>query len=135
MDHRETVQRFMGAMADGDLQPMFDAMHEDVSWRWMGVRQWSKTFVGKRDVVQELFGGAAETLSGSFSVVVHGILADGDCVVVEHTGRNQTPDGRPYHNNYCWVLEFDGELIREIREYMDTQLVTETFGADEESRD
>ena len=31
------------------------------------------------------------------------------------------------------VFRFQGEFIQEVREYMDTQLVTETFGADETS--
>jgi ketosteroid isomerase-like protein len=131
MTNKERVQRFMDAMADADLQPLFDAMDEDITWRWMGVGQWSRTFVGKQAVIRDLFGGAAETLSASFSDDVHGILSDGDHVVVEHTGRNETPDGRPYDNNYCWILEFDHGLIREVREYMDTQLVTETFGVHE----
>jgi uncharacterized protein len=40
-------------------------------------------------------------------------------------------DGRRYDNKYCWVLRFQGEVIQDVRGYMDTQLVTETFGADE----
>lgn len=54
----------------------------------------------------------------------------GEHVVVEHSGRNATPDGRPYNNNHCWIFSFRNGLIREIREYMDTQLVTETFAND-----
>jgi hypothetical protein len=51
-------------------------------------------------------------------------------VVVEHSGRNTTPDGRRYDNNYCWVCRFVEGQLREIHEYMDTRLVTETFGPD-----
>jgi uncharacterized protein len=40
-------------------------------------------------------------------------------------------DGRRYDNNYCWVFRFEDRLIHEVREYMDTQLVKETFGPDE----
>jgi ketosteroid isomerase-like protein len=54
-------------------------------------------------------------------------VADGDDVVVEHTGRNTTPDGRQYNNNYCWIFHFRDGFILEVREYMDTELVTETF--------
>lgn len=54
----------------------------------------------------------------------------GDFVVVEHSGRNAMPDGRRYDNNYCWVFRFQDDVIQEVREYMDTQLVTETFGAE-----
>lgn len=120
----------MGAMAQGRLRPLFDAMAEDVTWRWMGVGQWSRTFEGKQTVVAKLFGGDAETLSPSSSVEVHRIHADGEFVVVEHSGRNELPDGRRYDNNYCWVFRFQGDLIQEVREYMDTELVTETFGSE-----
>jgi ketosteroid isomerase-like protein len=105
-------------------------MAENVTWRLMGVSQWSRTFEGKQLVVDTLFGGATETLDASSSIEVRHVHADGDFVVVEHTGRNRLPDGRRYDNNYCWVFRFQEGLIQEVREYMDTQLVTETFGAD-----
>ena len=72
-----------------------------------------------------------DTLSPGSSVQVHFVHADGDSVVVEHSGRNALPGGRRYDNNYCWVFRFHNGLIQEVREYMDTQLVTETFGADQ----
>jgi ketosteroid isomerase-like protein len=81
-------------------------------------------------VVETLFGGEWETLRPSSSVEVRGIHGDGAFVVVEHSGRNELADGRRYDNNYCWVFRFQDGLIREVREYMDTQLVTETFGPD-----
>lgn len=130
MDPKQRTQMIMDAMADGNLRPLFDAMSDDVTWRWMGVTSWSKSFEGKAEVVGKLFGGAADALTDSFGVQLLGILADGDHVVVEHTGRNATPDGRPYENNYCWVLTFRDDLISEVREYMDTELVTETFAGD-----
>lgn len=130
MDPKKRVRDIMSSMSQGRVGPLFDAMAEDVTWRWMGVRQWSRTFEGKQLVVDTLFGGARETLSPSSSVEVHCIHGDGDFVVVEHSGRNELADGRRYDNNYCWVFRFQDGLIHEVREYMDTQLVTETFGPD-----
>jgi len=132
VDLKRRVRDIMDAMSQGRVRPLFDAMADEVTWRWMGVNQWSRTFEGKQTVVDTLFGGNAETLSPSSGVEVHWIHADGDVVVVEHSGRNEMPDGRRYDNNYCWVLRFQDGLVREVREYMDTQLVTETFGADEQ---
>ncbi|OQS13452.1 hypothetical protein B0T36_19860 [Nocardia donostiensis] len=120
----------MDALVHADRKPLFDAMADEVTWRWMGTSQWSKSFEGKQAVLGELFGGVDESLSDSYSVQVHKILADGDHVVVEHTGSNATPDGRQYNNNYCWIFAFKDGLITEIREYMDTQLVSETFEHD-----
>ena len=130
MDPKERMRDIMSSMSQGRVGPLFDAMAEDVSWRWMGVSQWSRTFEGKQLVVDTLFGGARETLSPSSSVEVHGIHGDGDFVVIEHPGRNELADGRRYDNNYCRVFRFRDGLIQEVREYMDTQLVTETFGPD-----
>ena len=133
MDYKPRVQKIMDAMSHGQVAPLFDAMAEDVTWRWMGVSHWSRAFDGKQIVVDKLFGGNAETLSPSSRVEVRCIHADGDCVVVEHSGRNELPDGRRYDNNYCWVIRFKDGSIQEVREYMDTQLVTETFGAEGDS--
>jgi ketosteroid isomerase-like protein len=134
MDPKQRVTDLMAQMAQGRLRPFFDAMAEDVTWRWMGVGRWSRTFEGKQNVVNTLFGGSADTLGPSSQVIVHCIHGDGDGVVVEHSGRNELPDGRRYDNNYCWVFQFQDDVIREVREYMDTQLVTETFGADGDSQ-
>jgi ketosteroid isomerase-like protein len=130
MDHKQRVREVMDAMSHGRVAPLLDAMAEDVTWRWMGVNQWSGTFEGKQLVVEKLFSGATETLGPSSSTEVHRLHADGDCVVVEHTGHNELPDGRRYDNNYCWIFRFQDGLIQEVSEYMDTQLVTETFGLD-----
>jgi ketosteroid isomerase-like protein len=48
MNDKQRVQSLMDALAGGDLQPLFDAMADDVTWRWMGVNQLSRTFVGSR---------------------------------------------------------------------------------------
>lgn len=129
MDNKHRARAIVEALAQGSRQPLFDAMREDVTWRWMGADTWSRTFVGKEQVIGELFGGVNASLDSSGSTTtVHGIYGDGAHVVIEHTGSNQTPDGRRYDNNYCWVLEFDTEgKIVALREYMDTQLVTEIF--------
>jgi ketosteroid isomerase-like protein len=130
MDHKQRMSEVMDAMSQGRVAPLFEAMAEDVTWRWMGVNQRSRTFEGKQVVVDKLFAGATETLAPSSSVEVRCIHGDGDSVIVEHAGRNELPDGRRYDNNYCWVFRFQGGLVQEVREYMDTQLVTETFEAD-----
>jgi hypothetical protein len=107
-------------MSEGRVRPLFDAMADDVTWRWMGTTQWSRTFTGKQAVIDTLFSGQSDDLDPASSVEVLGIHGDGDIVVVEHSGRNQLPDGRRYDNNYCWVFEFREGEIKRVREYMDT---------------
>lgn len=130
IDNKQLLQEALYAMADGNLTPLFEAMADNMQWRWMGTGQWPHTFDGKDTVINELFASVAATLTGESHVIVHRLIAEGDYVVVEHSGRNTTPEGKRYDHNYCWVCRFDGGKLRELCEYMDTQLVTETFGTD-----
>jgi hypothetical protein len=36
---KRRVSDIMSAMSEGRVRPLFDAMAEDVTWRWMGVMQ------------------------------------------------------------------------------------------------
>jgi ketosteroid isomerase-like protein len=130
VDHKPRVQDVMRELSEGRVGPLLALMAENVTWRWMGVGQWSRTFEGKLAVVETLFGGCTHELGPSSRVEVSHVHADGDSVLVEHVGRNVLPDGQTYDNRYCWVFRFEGELVHEVREYMDTQLVAETFAAD-----
>ena len=57
MDYKPRVQKIVDAMSRGQVAPLFDAMAEDVTWRWMGVSQWSKAFDGKQIIIEKLFRG------------------------------------------------------------------------------
>jgi uncharacterized protein len=128
IDNKRLMQGILAEMSQGNLGPLVEAMAEDMRWTWMGTGRWAHTFEGKSSVVNELLAAVKETLSGSFEVIPHRFIAEGDHVVVEHSGRSTTLDGRPYHNRYCWVCRFADGKLRELREYMDTELVTVTFG-------
>jgi len=133
LSNKQLMQHVFSEMAKSNLDPFVDIMAEDMNWSWMGTESWNHTFEGKNSVVNELLAAVKETLTEPFEVIPHSFIADGDFVVIEHTGKNTTPDGRPYHNRYCWVCRFSNGKLRELREYMDTELVTKTFGTDDKT--
>jgi len=52
-------------MSEGRVRPLFDAMAEDVTWRWMGVKQWTRSFNGKQTVTaEELAALQTDVLAG-----------------------------------------------------------------------
>ena len=63
------------------------------------------------------------------STITDNVIAEGDYVVVQQhaTGRT-TKTGKPYNNRYCLVYKVVGDRIKEITEYLDTELVTSAFG-------
>lgn len=133
IDNKRLMQDIFSELSEGNLGPLFEAMADDVQWTWMGTMRWSKTFKGKESVVGDLFAAVKSTLAEPFKVVAHRFIAEGDYVAVESRGQNATPDGRTYNNGYCWVCRIYGGKLREVREYMDTELVTATFHTDGES--
>jgi uncharacterized protein len=125
--NKEFMQYLFEELSKGNDTPFVDAMDDNMQWIWMGSGPWSRTFDGKQAVLNELWSAVRTTLQPPYKVVVHRFIADGECVVVEATGLNTTPDGKAYNNKYCWVCRIVDGKLRELKEYMDTQLVTETF--------
>ncbi len=89
--------------------------------------QWSKIFDGRKVFLDELWSAVKTTLVSPYKVIAHRFIADDDYVVVEAIGQNITPDGKKYNNRYCWVCRISDSKLHELREYMDTDLVTRTF--------
>lgn len=56
-------------------------------------------------------------------------IAEDDVVVVECRGRVMTKAGKPYNNRYCWVCRLEDGRLRELVEYMDTELVATALHA------
>lgn len=121
------METIFAELSKGNDQPFLEAMAEDMQWTWMGSGQWAKTFQGKRSVVNDLWGAVKTTLLPPYKATATRVMADGDYVVVEASGDNRTPDGKIYNNRYCWVCRIEAGKLRAINEYMDTELVTNTF--------
>lgn len=121
------IQDIFEALAEGNDGPFIDAMADDFQWTWMGSGELDKSFTGKKTFLDELWKGVKTTLVPPFKVNAHNIIADDHRVVIEAIGENKTPDGKIYNNKYCWVCEMKDGKIHELREYMDTALVTRTF--------
>ena len=134
INNKRLMQDIFSGLAEGNIGPLVEAMADDVQWTRMGAIRWTRTFKGKESVVGELLGAVKSTLAQPFRAFVRSFIAEGDYVVVESRGQNATLDGRAYNNRYCWVCRIDAGKLREIREYVDTELVTVTFHSSSESR-
>lgn len=59
------------------------------------------------------------------------LVAEGGWVVAEAEGTGLLRGGSPYANRYANVYEVDGDQVRTIREYTDTQYVAHVFAAED----
>lgn len=109
--------------AKGKGRLFVEALAENVRWTIIGTTSWSKTYLGKRSVVNDLLRPLGQQLGGMNFIHATRILADGEYVVVEAAGHNVTTSGGKYENSYCWVIRMHEGKMVELTEYADTQLI------------
>jgi uncharacterized protein (TIGR02246 family) len=126
-ENKQLVRTAFDAWATGDIRPLIAAMADDVTWTVSGHNSWSGTFTGKDSVRRDLLAPLGEQFDGTYTSTASRFVAEDDVVVVETRGSVATKAGPRYDNQYCFVFRLDGGRIREITEYLDTQLVAEVL--------
>lgn len=125
--NKTLLQRIFTETAKGNGKPFVDALADDVRWTIIGQTAWSRTYEGKRAVLDELLRPLAEQLGGRNVVSAERFVADNDVVVVEGRNHSVTRSGRDYPNRYCWVFVLRDGKVAEITEYTDTLLIAEVL--------
>jgi len=128
-DNKQQIRHVFAELERGEPAPFIGILGDDVRWTIIGSTDWSRTYDGKNAVLGELLGPLRERLTDMIKVTTTRILADEDCVVVEARGEATTRAGKPYDNTYCWIFRLDAGKVREITEYLDTELTATALGA------
>ena len=107
------------AFATGNLEFAGVYFADDVKWNILG----ENSIIGKEQVLE-----VSKMLQlESFPVItIKNIVAQGDYVVVESTGKAKTKKGKPYNQTYCDIFKFNEGKLKEITTYLDTALSNET---------
>ena len=80
-----------------------------------------------KDKVAAAASGALDVFPEGLKFTVHDVLADGDGVAVEAESHGDHVSGKSYNNQYHFKFRFrDGKLV-ELKEYMDTEHVTDVL--------
>ncbi len=127
-DNKQLMQNIFDGLAKGDSRLLVESMDDDFRWILTGSTKWSRTYEGKQSVLNELLGQLRSRIEGNIKTTAQRFIAEDDLVVVEARGNNVTKTGLPYNNSYCFVFRFSNDKLKEVTEYLDTELVTSTFG-------
>jgi len=122
-DNKVLLQNAFAQLAQGNGQPFVDAMAEDFCWHAIGTTAWSRPFRGKQAVMNELMRPLFAQFADRYTNTAIRMIAEEDYVVVECRGHVTTKSGKPYNNQYCYVIRFADGKMRELTEYFDTELV------------
>ncbi|HUG21245.1 nuclear transport factor 2 family protein [Piscinibacter sp.] len=134
IENKRLMQRICEELAKGNGKPFVESLVDDFVWTLIGTTAWSGTYRGKRDVVDQLLKPLFAQFDGPYTNTAQRFIAEGDLVVVECRGLATTRLGKRYDNTYCWVCRIADGKLRELTEYMDTQLVAEALDAPSDVR-
>lgn len=127
----QQITDLFAALAAGDQDTFFAHVADDVDWTVMGTHPLAGKYHSKVSFVESTFGRLNPRLREGVVLTVEHVIADGDWAAVELAARSTQNNGRPFDNRYCWVCRFDGDVIVEVRAYLDSALVRETIESNE----
>ena len=93
-DNKQAIVNAYAAMAAGNPAPYLDLLSDDISITMFGDHRFARTFKGRTDIYDNLFGPIREVLDGTIRMNVTNALAENDTVIVEARGEARTKDGR-----------------------------------------
>ncbi len=112
----------------GSNRAFFALVAADVTWRVIGSTPLSGTYEDRKTFLAAtapLVGALAEPIMATV-LAVHDA---GDTVVLQWHGSSRGVNGRPYEQDYCWVIGFRGDEIVDVTAYLDTALINDIIGA------
>lgn len=127
-ENKEIIQKMFIELGNGNAAAFLGAMADDVQFTLIGTTKLSGVFKGKQELAGKLLGPLGAALDGGLVITPDNLIADGDFVAMQARGKSVAKNGKRYDNTYCQVFKFSGGKIKEVTEYLDTELVTSVFG-------
>jgi ketosteroid isomerase-like protein len=123
--NKAIVTQFFDAMNRGDVKFIVNAYAESGCLQTMGNTLISGTY--SKEQIAASAGGIFEVFPEGLKFTAQSMIAEGDKVAVEATSEGKHVSGQTYSNEYHFLFEFrEGKLLK-LKEYMDTERVTEVL--------
>ena len=128
--NKQLLQDIYAQISRGNLQPLLDSMADDIQWTIIGSTAVSGTSRGKQEVIDKLLRPIRARLAdGPIVFQPERFIAEGEYVVMQAKGRATALSGKPYNNTYCIVCRIVDGKVKEMIDYVDTELITSALGA------
>ncbi len=122
-ENKKLATELVDAMSRGDTQWFLDNYADDVVVWTMG----NTVISGKysKDQVAAFADSIFDSFPNGIKFTIHGMVAEGDTVAMETESYGEHVSGKTYNNFYHMLVKFRGGKITLLKEYLDTELVTD----------
>jgi ketosteroid isomerase-like protein len=120
--NKATAAEFFARFSTSDIPGALATMTDDATWWIPGKPELSPTAgLYQKDRITKLFHAMLKQLKSGLKMTPKGMVAEGNRVAVEAVSEGDLKNGRLYRQEYHMLLEFRGDKICAVREYLDTQ--------------
>jgi uncharacterized protein len=123
--NKKVARQFIEGVSEGNVNTMMNCLHDDGSIETMG----STLISGANDkkAVRALASHVQDAFPKGIKMTIHNLIGEDDTVAVEAESLGTHSSGKTYNNKYHFLMRFrDGKIIY-MKEYLDTEHVTEVL--------
>ena len=125
--NKALVQNLWLAFSESRVDDFLSILADDATWWVAGTTDISGTYT--KQEFGELVAGIGEQTEAGIQMTPSLITAEDDRVSMEAVSYGEMKDGKIYKNIYHIMHIVRDGKIQAVREYMDTEHVTEIFGS------
>jgi len=121
-DPKDVVRRFFATLSTGNYTAIGEFFTDDSVWQVNDVARGLPAQRGRKGIIDDFLQPVREGLfePGDPKVEIRRLIAEGDWVVAETAARGRLLNGNTYANEYVFIIQVDGDTVRYLREYMDS---------------
>jgi ketosteroid isomerase-like protein len=127
-ENKAALKAAFEELSKGNGAPFAALWAPDFTWTIIGNTSWSNTYRGSESVRKDLMAPLFTRFATRYTNTATRFIAEEEYVAVECHGNVITKSGQPYNNTYCYVCRMENGLLKELTEYLDTELVTKVLG-------
>jgi uncharacterized protein len=127
-ENKASLKTAFEELSKGNATPFAALWSPDFTWTIIGSTSWSRAYRGRDSVRKELMTPLFSRFATRYTNTATRFIAEEDYVAVECRGNVMTKSGHPYNNTYCYVCHMENGLLKDLTEYLDTELVTKALG-------
>jgi uncharacterized protein len=123
----DRIREIFRGLESGDGAAFFEHVADDVDWTVMGTHPLAGRYAGKKAFREGTFARLSKVLPRGAELHLEHLLFRGDEAVVELRSLATARNGMRFDNRYCWVVQFERDLIVRVRAYLDSAMVARLF--------
>ncbi len=123
MNNKALVTQFIDYLNQGNIEG-FVGMYHEAGYVWTSGHTLISGKFSKPQIAASA-GAIFEAFPQGLTFTIHGMLAEGDKVAVEAESNGMHASGKHYNNLYHFLFEFRDGKVLSLKEYMDTERVTD----------